>query len=124
MEDAEGSVAEAVTYAVVTTLCSKGESAISNDAKMVAARLANHVLMLGADDIIAFAQHAKRQTITTEDVKILARRNGSLLKALEEYETKRREGEKKNVAKAGDGGEAFGRDVDDSDSDESTMSFR
>ncbi|XP_051028144.1 centromere protein S [Acomys russatus] len=37
-----------------------------------------------AKDLEMFARHAKRSTITTEDVKLLARRNNSLLKYITE----------------------------------------
>ena len=33
-----------------------------------------------AEDLEAFAQHAKRSTITAEDVKLLTRRNASLVR--------------------------------------------
>lgn len=37
-----------------------------------------------AKDLEMFARHAKRSTVTTEDVKLLARRNNSLLKYITE----------------------------------------
>ncbi|NWH64487.1 CENPS protein, partial [Geococcyx californianus] len=63
-----------------------------------------------AKDLEMFARHAKRSTITTEDVKLLARRSNSLLKyitqkseelASSNMEQKEKKKKKSSVSKAG-----------------------
>ncbi|KAM6108871.1 centromere protein S [Pterocles gutturalis] len=63
-----------------------------------------------AKDLEMFARHAKRSTITTEDVKLLARRSSSLLKYITEksdeitssnMEQKEKKKKKSSAAKGG-----------------------
>ncbi|NXJ34680.1 CENPS protein, partial [Ciconia maguari] len=67
-----------------------------------------------AKDLEMFARHAKRSTVTTEDVKLLARRSNSLLKyitqkseelASRNMEQKEKKKKKSSAAKGGRTGE-------------------
>jgi len=44
-----------------------------------------------ARDLEAFASHAKRRTITSDDVKLVSRNNQSLKTHLEEFEAERQQ---------------------------------
>ncbi|XP_064326357.1 centromere protein S [Phalacrocorax carbo] len=65
-----------------------------------------------ARDLEMFARHAKRSTVTTEDVKLLARRSNSLLKYItqksEEITASNMEQKKKKKSSAVKGGRSSG----------------
>ncbi|KAI9007311.1 kinetochore component CENP-S-domain-containing protein [Gaertneriomyces semiglobifer] len=52
-----------------------------------------------ATDMEAFAKHAKRSTISVDDVKLCARRNESLSSTLHEFAEQRGLGKKRGTAK-------------------------
>ncbi|KAG8304895.1 hypothetical protein J6590_083339 [Homalodisca vitripennis] len=55
-----------------------GELQIDKQAKQLIAELIWKKLKIYAEDLEAFAKHAKRSTINAEDVKLLVRRNPSM----------------------------------------------
>ncbi|XP_051493207.1 centromere protein S [Apus apus] len=80
-----------------------------------------------AKDLEMFARHAKRSTVTTEDVKLLARRSNSLLKYITQksdeivssnMEQKERKKKKPSAAKRGRTGE---QEADVTESEDSNM---
>ncbi|XP_046678821.1 centromere protein S-like isoform X2 [Homalodisca vitripennis] len=56
-----------------------GELQIDKQAKQLIAELIWKKLKIYAEDLEAFAKHAKRSTINAEDVKLLVRRNPSMV---------------------------------------------
>ncbi|XP_054281575.1 centromere protein S-like [Macrosteles quadrilineatus] len=56
-----------------------GELEMDKNAKQLIAELVWKKLQVYAEDLEAFAKHAKRSSINTEDVKLLVRRNPSLV---------------------------------------------
>lgn len=56
-----------------------GELEVDKNAKQLIAELVWKKLQVYAEDLEAFAKHAKRSTINAEDVKLLVRRNPSLV---------------------------------------------
>lgn len=90
------------------------EVKFSAESSAAVAELAIEKTVRSAGDLAAFAQHAKRQVVTAEDVKLLTRRNPELnarLTALsreqsEASASRRVTGKSKKSGKGGDGGEA------------------
>ncbi|XP_052647978.1 centromere protein S [Harpia harpyja] len=80
-----------------------------------------------AKDLEMFARHAKRSTVTTEDVKLLARRSNSLLKYITQKSDEltssnmEQKEKKKKKSSAAKGGRTSGEQVTVTESEDSNM---
>ncbi|KFP94306.1 Centromere protein S, partial [Haliaeetus albicilla] len=80
-----------------------------------------------AKDLEMFARHAKRSTVTTEDVKLLARRSNSLLKYITQKSDElissnmEQKEKKKKKSSAAKGGRTSGEQVIATESEDSNM---
>ncbi|GBG30855.1 CDK5 and ABL1 enzyme substrate 1 [Hondaea fermentalgiana] len=91
--DAEASLLQAKVALTVDKACKKtaddqlNKVKISRGAVQTIAKVVMEVAGVVAEDLFMFATHAKRTAISSDDVKLCARKSPSLLKALEKYET-------------------------------------